>query len=173
MMSTIKSSHANYFAQRGATLIVAMILLLLITMIGVAGMQTTNMQERMAGAMMDRNQAFQTAESALRRAEIYLAATKSPTSTKLGSTAKPGSSDYWDSTFNWTSKATAVTDTKYDELAADPLYVIEKISTVAAGSSVQYKDAQSTNVITYRVTAKGTGLSSNTQVILQSTYRPK
>jgi type IV pilus assembly protein PilX len=172
MMSTIKSSPANYFAQRGATLIVAMILLLLITMIGVAGMQTTNMQERMAGAMMDRNQAFQTAESALRSAEIYLAATKSPTSTKLGSTAKPGSSDYWDSVFNWTT-ATAITDAKYDELAADPLYVIEKISTVAAGSSVQYKDAQSTNVITYRVTAKGTGLSNNTQVILQSTYRPK
>lgn len=172
MMYSIYSQHSHYTNQRGATLIVAMILLLLITMIGVAGMQTTNMQERMAGAMMDRNQAFQSAESALRAAELYLSDTKSPAYTKMNSSAKPGTLGFWES-FDWDTKSTTLDDEKYDVLAAEPAYVIEKISTKAAGSSVQYKDAPSTNVITYRVTAKATGLSSNTEVILQSTYRPE
>ncbi len=61
-------ANARY-AQRGAVLIVGLIILLLMTMIGVTAMQVTTQQERMAGNLRDRNIAFQAAEMALRTGE--------------------------------------------------------------------------------------------------------
>ena len=55
--------------QKGAVLLVALIMLLLLTVIGVAAMRDTNLQERMAGNMRDHALAFQAAEAALRFAE--------------------------------------------------------------------------------------------------------
>ncbi|MBY6073342.1 PilX protein [Marinobacter salsuginis] len=49
--------------QRGAALIVSLIVLLVLTLIGVAGMNTSVMQERMAVNSQNANRAFQAAES--------------------------------------------------------------------------------------------------------------
>lgn len=51
--------------QRGAALIVSLIVLLVLTLIGVAGMNTSVMQERMAVNSQNSNRAFQAAESTL------------------------------------------------------------------------------------------------------------
>jgi type IV pilus assembly protein PilX len=56
-------------AQRGVALIVALVLLVVATLIGLAGVRTTNLQERMTANMYDRSLAFQRAEAALRAAE--------------------------------------------------------------------------------------------------------
>lgn len=58
--------------QRGAVLIVGLIMLLLLTMIGLTSIRGSDLQERMAGNMRDRNLAFQAAEGALRLAEDTL-----------------------------------------------------------------------------------------------------
>jgi type IV pilus assembly protein PilX len=58
--------------QRGAVLVITLVMLLLVTLIGVVGMQGTNLQERMAGNLWDRNKAFQGAETALRVGESWL-----------------------------------------------------------------------------------------------------
>jgi type IV pilus assembly protein PilX len=55
--------------QSGVVLLVSMIMLLLLTIIGITGMQTTGLEEKMAGNMRDHNVAFQAAETALRDAE--------------------------------------------------------------------------------------------------------
>lgn len=55
--------------QRGMVLVVGLIFLLLMTIIGTTAIQTTTLDERMAGNMKDRNVAFQAAEAALRNAE--------------------------------------------------------------------------------------------------------
>lgn len=52
--------------QGGSALIVTLILLLVITVIGVAGMGSTILQERMAGNMQDSAQVFEATESGLR-----------------------------------------------------------------------------------------------------------
>ncbi|MBW7473099.1 PilX N-terminal domain-containing pilus assembly protein [Marinobacter sp. M216] len=52
--------------ERGATLIVSLIVLLVLTLIGVAGMNTSVMQERMAVNSQNSNRAFQAAESTVR-----------------------------------------------------------------------------------------------------------
>ncbi len=56
----MKHSIAN---QRGAVLIVSLVILLVLTLIGVAGMNSSVMQERMASNAQNSNRAFQGAES--------------------------------------------------------------------------------------------------------------
>lgn len=55
--------------QAGAVLITGLMILLLLTIVGLASMQNTVLQERMAGNFDERNNAFQNAEFALRVAE--------------------------------------------------------------------------------------------------------
>ncbi|WP_456085437.1 pilus assembly PilX family protein [Marinobacter lipolyticus] len=52
--------------ERGATLIVSLIVLLVLTLIGIAGMNTSVMQERMAVNSQNSNRSFQAAESTVR-----------------------------------------------------------------------------------------------------------
>jgi len=59
-------------AQRGAVLYVALIMLILLALIGIAGMQVTGMQERMAANYLRTNQAFQNAESDAREVETSI-----------------------------------------------------------------------------------------------------
>ncbi|MGH8403161.1 MAG: pilus assembly PilX family protein, partial [Gammaproteobacteria bacterium] len=58
--------------QGGFVLIVALILLLVLTLLGLAAAQSTSLEERMAGNMRDQNLAFQAAEAGLRAAETCL-----------------------------------------------------------------------------------------------------
>lgn len=55
--------------QHGATLIVALVMLLLISLLAIGGMQGSVMQERMASNAHDGAISFQAAETALRQAE--------------------------------------------------------------------------------------------------------
>lgn len=61
-------------AHRGVALIVALVLLLVVTVIGLASMRGTNLQERMSANMYDRSLAFQRTEAALRDAEAAITA---------------------------------------------------------------------------------------------------
>lgn len=58
--------------QSGAALVIGLIFILIMTIIGVAAMQNTTFQERMAGGFQDRELAFQAAETSLRAGEIWL-----------------------------------------------------------------------------------------------------
>jgi Tfp pilus assembly protein PilX len=55
-------------SQRGVALVVALILLLVVTLVGLAAVRGTIMQQKMAGNMYDRQIAFQNAEAAMRAA---------------------------------------------------------------------------------------------------------
>jgi type IV pilus assembly protein PilX len=58
--------------QRGAVLYVALIILLLMTLLGLVGMQVATMQERMASNYRQQDQAFQRAEASVRLTEAAL-----------------------------------------------------------------------------------------------------
>ena len=58
--------------ERGAALIIVVLLLLVMTLLGLASLRSTLLEERMAGALFDRNLAFQSAESALRAGEAFV-----------------------------------------------------------------------------------------------------
>jgi len=59
--------------QRGAVLVIVLILLLVMTWMGVASMRGTSMGERMSAGIYDRSISFQAAEAALREAEALIA----------------------------------------------------------------------------------------------------
>lgn len=56
-------------SQRGVALAVVLILLLIMTLLGLAAMRGTLMQERMGASQTDRSLSFQSAEAALRQGE--------------------------------------------------------------------------------------------------------
>lgn len=60
--------------QRGVALIVALVLLLVATLIGLAASRGTMLQEKMSGNTFDRSLSFQRAESGLRAAEAAISA---------------------------------------------------------------------------------------------------
>jgi type IV pilus assembly protein PilX len=64
-------------AQRGIALVVALILLLLITLVGLAAMRGTLMQQKMASNLYDRQIEFQSAEAAVRAATALITTTPS------------------------------------------------------------------------------------------------
>lgn len=54
--------------EKGATLVTALVILLILTLIGIAAMRTSSFEERMAGNIQDTTFAFEAAESGLNRA---------------------------------------------------------------------------------------------------------
>jgi Tfp pilus assembly protein PilX len=61
---------------RGSALIISMLLLVAIAIIGFAAINSSTLQERVAGNQRERTSAFDAAESALRNAGVYLNNTK-------------------------------------------------------------------------------------------------
>lgn len=62
----------HHSAQRGAALLVALILLIVITLVGLAAVGTTIIQNQMAANQYDRQIAFQSAEAGLRAATALI-----------------------------------------------------------------------------------------------------
>ena len=58
--------------QRGWILVIGLVVLVMLSIIAIALMRTTMMEEKMAGANRDINLAFEAAETALRGAEIFI-----------------------------------------------------------------------------------------------------
>ena len=73
--------------QRGAALLVALILLVVITLVGLAAIGTTILQNKAAANQYDRQIAFQTAEAALRQAQIKITTATAGAGTPISQTA--------------------------------------------------------------------------------------
>lgn len=118
-------------ARRGATLVVVLILLLVMTLLGLASLRSTVLEERMTSNLLDRSLGFQVAEAGLREAEASL--DPNPTFPAAGCVvatglcAMPVASDperWLDTSFNqWH------TGTVADANTAAPQYIIEDMGT--------------------------------------------
>lgn len=74
-MAVLHRSVRSRSSQSGATLLIALVLLIVMTLLGLASIRSTSMQERMGANMFDRSLAFQAVESALREAESTITVT--------------------------------------------------------------------------------------------------
>ena len=142
--------------EQGVALIVALVLLLVITLLGVAGVQNVTLEEKMAGATWDRQVAFQVAEAELRNLEGSVSSFSFPKSgcdkdkkglcaspcgmTNTGETVElcefaPGVTDcsvcYRDNTFTFWSLPSLVTPPSNEAFPSNAAfcrrYLIEKI----------------------------------------------
>ncbi|MDQ2068807.1 pilus assembly PilX family protein [Natronospira bacteriovora] len=173
--------------QRGAALLFSLIILLLLTVIGVTALQTTTLQERMAGAQRDRYIAFQVAEATVREVERFLDQLVLPTFDGTNGLHHHASSPLnlvyeddkrrvdWVATFaqssvNPRSYDGAVIQSALPDGAVRPLWVVEEVPSAGAGGPVAADEASVEGNI-YRITTLARGPSGRSLVVLQVVYR--
>lgn len=161
--------------ESGSTLVVGLVILLVLTILGVVGMQTTTLEERMAGNLRDRDLAFQAAEAALREGEYYLQAAVLPAfdgTNGLYQPLDPASSyqSRW-ATLDWTqTNASWEYDGEIEGVNSQPRYIIEELPTVQIeGESVKFDELPDIGM--FRVTSRAVGGTETAVVILQTIYR--
>ena len=170
--------HLHYQKQTGVALVISLIMLVLLTIIGMTGMQVTGLEEKMSGNNKEHNIAFQTAEVALRDAEAYLDSISTLgdfNSTQSGflseATADP---DYHAAaTWNTTNSATGTT---VSGVSTTPRYIIKHVG--EQGDSLNEglvitgvgEGLAGSAVTIFRVTSSSTGNTGISRVILQSYY---
>lgn len=158
--------------QTGVALITGLIFMVVLTLLALAAMRTTTLEERMSGNARDRDMAFQSAEAALRAGEQVLQGASLP-AFAAGTAYTPriatGTlSTYWQNTHPWPTQSVAAWQPA--GTSAAPRYVMEVMGAAAcAGGSRTFGPKAGCGV--YRVTARGVGRSANTMVILQAVYK--
>lgn len=183
---------AFHRGQRGVALIVALVLLLVVTVLGLASMRGTSLQERMSANMYDRSLAFQRSEGALRAAEDAITAnwqiatlggqdcSGTTQCSNAGTVAFQGGNV---GGINWTN-VPAVDDINDGLTPGTPQYHIQFMGTGSSPSSIgldanaDFGNYGSTyppdNVAYYRVTVRSsnpTDSDGRSIVVLQSTVK--
>lgn len=209
--SQISGSRSMHIRQQqGAALMVGLIMLLLLTLIGVAGMRDTLLQEKMTGNMRDREIALQAAESALRDGEAIAGQPGTPPvfnnnngtydrNTALGKYAmrrmKSGTPvaepTFWKKgqVWKWDATDSVAYSHALPDVASQPRYVIEAMEPTSTDTSEYTGEKTAVSHVgntgfgevadevafaaapDYRITARGVGLTEDSAVILQSTFR--
>ncbi len=166
----------NESRQTGAALIVALIMLLLMTVLGLTAMNTVTMEERMAGNLRDLNLSFQAAEAALRDGEKYLAplslsrpprCSSGPCNTVWQKGALPDLSAQTAAWWAANGREYGAAGTQdLGGVYSDPFYVIEYQST--AKDSIDTGFGEDSGRDFYKVTGRGVGGSDTSESIVQS-----
>ncbi len=163
--------------QGGATLIVSLLILLVMTLLGVTAMQTNLLEEKMSGNSQDVSLSLQAAEAALREAETYIETIVSPTAAFDGSTEwlYPDNTNVDTSADDtWSIARTYQTD-EIANVTTRPKYIIEFVGTINTENtdiniSGYGESSGASKVSGFRVTARGTGGSDSTVTLLQTYY---
>lgn len=185
--------------QSGAVLVISLIMLLLLNIIGVTALQTTTLEEKMAGNMRDRIIAFQAAEAALRDAEADIANVVNNKRPRIsgfsgfkancGATTLSRTDDglcykgknkafstaerKWEKP-DWAGVASIAYGT-YTNTGSTPVKIDARLSAPpryvieALGNLKGSCDAVSN--FCYRITARAQGVDPNTVVLLQTVYK--
>ncbi len=176
----IRSMHSRTGAQRGIALVVALILLVVMTLVGLSGLRSVTLEERMTANTFDRSISFQGAEAALKQAEAFVEANKAlaalqpaaGTACNAGNgvcgAPNPATLERWfDNTSPPWFNATALDN---GGISITPQYMIEYLGngfTCSPGVS-----GSATNCSRYRITARSNAGDDRSVVILQSIYAP-
>jgi len=169
--------------QAGAALIVSLMLLIVLTLLGLSGMQSTIMQERMSSNVRDKGMAFQATESAIRGGEDWVRGADVNTlgNPEDGATCSPpcnivALNDYANmitETFGWwqtnARTFTFPSSTSNSAPAADPRFIVEFHSRVDQGYSLDATDTTPRPHL-YRITAMGVGSTTTAEAIIETLY---
>lgn len=163
----------NIIKQNGAALVIGLLLLLAITLLAVAGMRGTNIQERMVSNLYDRELIFQIVEAGMREAEAIL---DTPTEVEV-LLAKPGfyPTPVASVEERWISAATVWADGSTDLLqigGGRPQYIVEYMgySPSPPGCDRSSTIPQNCLAETFRITAR-VNLPDRAGLMLQTLYR--
>jgi type IV pilus assembly protein PilX len=174
--------------QAGVTLIIGLMMLLLITLVVMAGARSITQESVMANNTRDRDVAFQAAEAGLLDAEsrlpIFHTAFSGAGLVDTASTevATKTTADYWTNTYGWYLSSGAVDTSKSIEMQgsvaevdAKPRYVVERLPDMTQ-PGIDLGCGIGDTLHRYRVTCIAVGASSgarksaDTRVMLQAEY---
>jgi type IV pilus assembly protein PilX len=178
--------------QRGAVLIVSLLLLLVVTILALGSGQSTRLQERIAGSQRNFDLAFQSAEAALRAGERWIEEPsrvrppvpcnmlRNPPCEVYERDFMRGQVPYAEQAFQdddwWTAWAQRYAPAAEGNLISgagmalrDPLFYIEEVEEVP-DSLAQPTSGPPPTRIYYRVIARGEGGTDDATVVLHSTY---
>ena len=166
---------------QGSALIVSLVLLVAMTLLALASVRGTSLQERMGANLYDRELGFQAAEAGIRAAEIRLAAIAAgggvPDFNGLnGMYPRPvpaeGKADRWnDAATNWAAAPAVATGPRN----VTPQYIIEDMGEWPDPPDCikQVEIPPGCMAPRYRITARNQAPGNpGAQVMLQTTYRP-
>jgi type IV pilus assembly protein PilX len=188
----------TYNKQSGVVLVVSLIMLLLLTLVGLSGMQSTILEEKMAGNMRDRNLAFQAAEAALQDAEQHIiggsisgftgftpdCGASTPNTTDNGLCDKAGGYNppVWQEANVWNVTRSVeygaiTTARKIGDTNGDGVIDVTPALSAQPRYIIEAVIPSGTHLCDgtkpcYRVTARGQGVNLNTVVVLQTIYKP-
>lgn len=161
--------------QRGVTLILAIALLVVLTMVMLTSLQITYGQEKIGFNQRDMQTAFHAAEAALREGELWVreqtavpsavsVCASTPCDVWENGAITPGTSDgTW-----WATNGRAFTGA-IELVSSTPQFVVQEVMTVPFELSPESL-ANDEGYHYYRITARGVGKEDNTIVILESIF---
>ena len=186
---------ANQHNQQGAVLITGLIFMVVLTLLAVASMRNTGLEEKMAANAQNQNMAFQAAEAALRQglSQIYSGTITSASGFTPGCTtvapmglcmpSAPGVAPIWTIQFPFgqttqtaigvaTFSGTPLKDVANQPLANQPQYIIELLPSIPCPncSMGTGRGAVAGTAIPYRITARGWGMAPEAQATTQATF---
>lgn len=171
--------------QTGAALIVALIMLVILTMLGLTTMNSSVIEERMAGNARNVQLSFEAAEAALRVAEQSIGCDACPahsTATPKDGYTIPGlyepednanDHDWWEKGDWWNPDHAETPNTNWqpagldiDGVAAQPEFIVEYLG----GFQSEFNCVANCTRRIYRVTARGWGSNVDAVAVIQSIY---
>ena len=175
--------------QSGVALVIGLVMLIALTLIGLTSAKMTIVEEKMSSNLRDSHLAFEAAEAAL------IAAEKDIDGLNLASSISAFDNDGTDGYYNneleniwrlvdWTgSDNTSTRKAKpytsfTNKVKTPPKYVIQHYATLVTGADSLNLDnygqaPRAGRIEMFRITARGTGGSDNSVVVLQTTYGKK
>ena len=180
--------------QRGVSLIVILLMMVVLGFLALSGMSTGIVQERMAGNARDQNVALQAAEAGLRDAETDIESNIDansgfddpcnaglclpPSMVAVGAVSTPR----WQG-LNWSTQArgygsrtatAALLGPGNVALSSQPRYIIEMLPSIPTADGSSACTGCTTIAVerarAYRITVRATGVRDTTVVMLQSIY---
>ena len=159
--------------QRGTVLLMSLMFLVVLSLLGIAMVSSTSVEERMARNARDQDVAMQAAESALRDARIRITGYYANPATPLNSwdfaddcsnglctrnATQPVWSNFSLDTTPSTTLGTTTNSPTIFGVSAQPRYLIERIIIQMPGGPIT---GVGSGLTAHRITAKGVGRSSN------------
>ncbi len=173
--------------QRGVVLVTALIVLVIMTILGLASINTTTLQSKMTGNLRETNAAFQAAEAGLQAGLIYIEKNFVPPMAgsgavyrgcTVGSSTSTADCLYLDNAIDdWSGGSTPSAGTSFNDLVALINAADQPLSAVASPPRVLIDERQvrtdmevgATTYYYYTVSAVGTGPAGQGRSILQTT----
>lgn len=168
---TIRGSRpCSRSAQRGTVLVVALVFLVIMTLLGVGAMQSSVLEERMAGNLRDDRVSFESAEAGLRAGEQELRDNGSSLDFDgTGGLYHHADEDAPDP-LEFTDAESLAVGFTLDGVASQPRYFMEKLPPVTPPGTSLEAGTPVTGKALYRIVSRGKGGSEESETVLQSTF---